>query len=313
MKFKVLVSAPYFMPVLDEYKKRLAEYDVELIKADVHERLSEDDLLKVLGDKDGLMCGDDRVTEKVLDNSPKLKVISKWGTGIDSIDKKAAEKRGVRVCNTPNAFTEPVSDSVLAYMLCFARKTPWMDKHMRSGRWEKIPGRTLAESTLGIIGFGNIGKAVASKAQAFGMTMYANDIQEIDPAEARKYNVQPISLDELLSKSDFISLNCDLNEHSQHLINEEKFAKMKPGAFLINTARGPVVKELALLKALKENKIGGAALDVFEIEPLNAKSELFQYENCLYAPHNSNSSPKAWNRVHENTVKNLLDVLLKRT
>jgi len=135
----------------------------------VNERLSEAELIPIIGDVHGVICGDDRFTRKVLGAAKKLRVISKWGTGIDSIDREAAHEMGIRICNTPNAFTTPVADSVMAAILCFARRTPWMDRAMKSGEWKKIPGVSLGECTLGIIGVGNIGRALARRAGGFGM------------------------------------------------------------------------------------------------------------------------------------------------
>src|SRR5690606_5232487 len=143
----------------------------EVIIPTVNERLEEHELLELTRDIDGTICGDDRYTRNVLAHAKRLKIISKWGTGIDSIDRAACDEFGIRIGNTPNAFTIPVADSVFAYMLSFARQTPWMDAHMKAGRWEKIPGKTLSECTIGIVGVGNIGKEVARRACAFGMTV----------------------------------------------------------------------------------------------------------------------------------------------
>ena len=174
-KPKVLVSAPYAMPVIGRFRSELEAAGCEVVVAKVEERLEEPELLKVIGDISGLICGDDRVTDKVLAAAPKLKVISKWGTGIDSIDKEACAKRGVLLRNTPNAFTEPVADTVLAWMLCFARKPAEQTEDIRAGRWAKPPLFALGEKTLGIIGVGNIGRAVARRAKAFGTTLLGCD------------------------------------------------------------------------------------------------------------------------------------------
>ena len=247
------------------------------------------------------------ITERVIKAClPRLKVISKWGTGIDSIDKEAAERLGVIVGNTPNAFTLPVSDSVLGYMLAFARRLPWMDAAMKAGTWEKIPGRSLSECTLGVIGVGNVGKAVVRRARAFGMEILGTDIVEIRHDFVREMGLEMTSLEDLLARSDFVSVNCTLNPTSVHLINAETLAKMKSTAVIINTARGPIIKEDDLVAALQNGTIAGAGMDVFEFEPLPADSPLKQMDNVMLAPHNSNSSPEAWERVHWNTIRNLL-------
>ena len=308
-KWKVLVSAPYMQPVLDRFLPLFAENDVEVIAPTVNERFEEEDLLPIIGDIDGVICGDDRFTAKVIAAAPKLKVLSKWGTGIDSLDQVAAREHGVAIRNTPNAFSEPVADTVLGYMLCFARNLPFMDGQMKSGIWDKIPGRALRECTLGVVGVGNVGKAVIRRAYGFGIRILGTDPIRPPQEFLDQYGVTMVDQATLLAEADFVSINCDLNPTSAHLMNDATFAQMKPNAVLINTARGPIVDEQALIRALQAGKIAGAGLDVFEDEPLPADSPLRQMPNVLIAPHNSNSSPEAWERVHTNTIKNLLDVL----
>jgi D-3-phosphoglycerate dehydrogenase len=295
------------IPVIDQFRPLLERYGIELMIAPVSERLNEEELLALAGKFEGALCGDDQYTARVLEAcAPRLKVISKWGTGIDSIDQQAAARLGIMIGRTPNAFTLPVADTVFGYMLAFVRRQPWMDRAMKQGIWDKIPGRSLSECTLGVIGVGNIGKAVIRRARAFGMHIFGNDIVEIAPDFIRENEFQMTSLEDLLHRADFVSLNCDLNPTSYHLMNQRTLAWMKPTAVLINTARGPVVDEPALVQALQNGVIAGAALDVFEKEPLPLDSPLRQMDNVMLAPHNANSSPAAWERVHRNTIRNLL-------
>lgn len=306
----ILMTAPYMLPFLDRFKPVFDQYGIELLVPQVEERMEEADLLAYAGRFDGTICGDDRYTARVIEAClPRLKVISKWGTGVDSIDGEACQRLGVILGRTPNAFTTPVADTVLGYMLAFARRQPWMDQAMKSGEWKKIPGRTLSECTLGVIGVGNIGKAVTRRARAFGMKVLGTDIIEIDHVFVSEAGIEMTSLAALLAEADFVSVNCDLNSASRHLINAETLARMKSSAVLINTARGPIVKEADLIAALQGGKIAGAALDVFEFEPLPKDSPLLRMDNVMLAPHNSNSSPTAWERIHWNTIKNLLDGL----
>lgn len=303
----VLVSAPYMLPELDRFRQVLEAFDLQLIIPEVHERLSEEEILRHAGKFHGTICGDDVYSRRVIEAcTPPLQVISKWGTGIDSIDQTAARDLGVMVGNTPNAFTVPVSESVMGYMLAFARQLTQLDEAMKAGQWDKIVGKTLSESTLGVIGVGNVGKAVLRRARAFGMTLLGNDIVEIEPDFLIENGVRMTDLEDLLSQADFISLNCTLNPTSHHLINAQRLAHCKPEAVLINTARGPVVDQPALIDALQKGQLRGAALDVFEQEPLPADSPLLTMKQVLLAPHNSNSSPFFWERVHWNTIKNLL-------
>ena len=308
--YTVLFSAPYMIPELDRFKPVLESYGIKLIVPEVQERMNEEDLLPYAGTFDGAVCGDDRYTERVIEACmPRLKVISKWGTGIDSIDQVTAKKLGIRIGNTPGAFTNPVADTVMGYILAFARRQPWMDRSMKENIWDKIPGYALHERTLGVIGVGRIGKAVIQRANAFGMTIIGNDIIEIPTDFVDEHKVRMTSLNDLLKIADYVSVNCDLNPTSYHLMNSDTLALMKPNAVLINTARGPVIDEKALIHILQAKEIGGAAMDVFEEEPLPSTSPLLEMENVMLAPHNANSSPHAWERVHRNTIKNLIDGL----
>ena len=303
----LLVSAPYILSVMDRFRPVLESLDLELILADVNERLSEEEILAYAGQFDGTICGDDRYSRRVIEAClPRLKVISKWGTGIDSIDITAAADLGIMVGNTPDAFSVPVAESVIGYMLAFARQIPWLDDEMKDGRWRKLNGKTLSESTLGVIGVGNVGRAVLQRASAFGMTLLGNDIIEISPDFLKTYNVEMVSLDHLMQRSDFISVNCTLNPTSIKLINYDRLALCQPKAVLINTARGQVVDQPALVAALSRNNLRGVALDVFEDEPLPSDSPLLAMNQVLLAPHNSNTSPRYWEKVHWNTIKNLL-------
>lgn len=306
MTRRVMVSAPYMLPVPPEFRLLLENENIEIAEMPVRERLSEAELLAVIADFDAVICGDDAFSERVLREGKRLKTISKWGTGIDSIDAGAALKLGISVFNTPNAFTNAVADSALGYILCFARRIPQMDKELRRDLWIKPDAVSLAECTLGIIGVGNIGKAVARRARAFGMKIFGNDTAEVSDSFVAETGIIMTSPSELLEKSDFVTLHCDLNRTSFHLINRAALEMMKSSAYLINTARGSLIDEPTLIEHLANERIAGAALDVFEIEPLPTDSALRLMKNCLLAPHNSNASPAARRRVHESTIANLL-------
>jgi D-3-phosphoglycerate dehydrogenase len=306
---KVLVTAPYMQSVIDRFRPVFDQHGLEIILPQVKERLSEDELLQCIDGVVAVISGDDQFSERVLRQARSLKVISKWGTGIDSIDQKACKRFGIAVKNTPNAFSEPVADSVIGYMLCFARQFLSMNHDMKQGRWYKYPGFSLSECKLGIIGVGNVGKAVVRRAAAFGMRIIGNDLVEMPADFITETGIFMMSKSELLQQADFVSLNCDLNSTSYHIMGGEEFQLMKSSAYLINAARGPLVDEPALVNALKHKQIAGTALDVFEVEPLPLNSELRKMDNVLMAPHNANSSPMAWERVHQNTIKNMLEEL----
>jgi D-3-phosphoglycerate dehydrogenase len=303
----VLITAPYMLPFMHRFTPVLESFGLTVVIPPVEERLEAEELLKYAGSFDGTICGDDRYTPEVIEAcSPRLKVLSKWGTGIDSLNQEAAERFGVKIYRTPNAFTVPVAESVMGSMLSFARNLPWMDKAIKNGEWKKIPGHTLSESTLGVIGVGNIGQAVIRRARPFGMKILGNDIAPVEPDFVIEQGVEMTSLEDLLRRADYISLNTSLTPSAYHLINAETLRLVKPNAVLINTSRGPVVHEEALVAALREGRLRGAALDVFEAEPLPAQSPLKTMDNVMLSPHNTNSSPFFWERVHWNSIRNLL-------
>ena len=313
MKWKILVSAPYMQQVLPRFESFFRENNIETAAPPVTERLDEEDLLRWAADVDGVIAGDDRFSDRVLRGCPKLKVISKWGTGVDSIDRDACQRRGVAVRNTPNAFSEPVADTVMGFILCFARNLTVQDELVKAGTWHKVPGRALSECTLGIIGVGDCGKAVARRATAFGMRVIGHDPLPMPADFLQQTGISMTILDQVLNEADFISLNCDLNPTSFHLMSTGAFSMMRPNAVLINTARGPVVDETALIDALRRKRLAGAGLDVFETEPLPADSPLRGFQNVLLSCHNANSSPAAWERVHLNTLNNLVQELRKNS
>jgi D-3-phosphoglycerate dehydrogenase len=306
---RVLVTAPRACEAIDRYRQELGAADCSVEMHQPVERFDEDQLLAMVTDVDAIVCGDDRLTDRVLAAAARLKVIAKWGTGIDSIDLTAARQRGIVVCNTPNAFTDPVADSVLAYVLLFARQPDRMTTDIRAGRWQRVSLRALSECTIGIVGFGNIGRAVARRAAAFGMRMLACDQHPSGISAAETPGVQIVPLETLLAESDFVSLHADLRPENRRLLNAERIALMPARAVLINTARGGLVDEAALVAALQEGRLAGAALDVFEEEPLPATSALRSLPNVYLTPHNANSSRAATEHVHANTIRNVLRAL----
>ncbi|HOB84685.1 MAG TPA: NAD(P)-dependent oxidoreductase [Bacteroidales bacterium] len=305
MKKKIAVTAPYLQLEWEKYKHLLSDY--EIVIPPVFERFEEQDMLRILTpDVEGIICGDDRITEKVIDNAEKLKVIVKWGTGIDSINKKYAESRGIPVRNTPDAFITPVTESTIGLMLSIVRRLDENNRKMHQGKWEKIRAFTLYELTTGIIGYGRIGSAVAARLSAFTENVIWHDIltdEELNPDG--EFFGKRVALPELLERADIITIHCDLNPTSRHLISEENILRMKDGVIIINTARGPVINEPDLEKYLKTGKIGFAGLDVFETEPLPEDSYLRSCDRCILLSHNTNSSPLHWEKVHLNSIKML--------
>jgi D-3-phosphoglycerate dehydrogenase len=305
---KVLVTNIMMLNERQRFEVLLRNESIEPIFPSVDQFLKEEELLSMVGDFDGWLAGDDQITRKVLEKSlPKLKVISKWGTGTDSIDKVAAKELGVPVFNTTGAFGDAVSEIALSYMLSLSRKVLQTDRAVRNGEWPKYRCAGLVGKKLGIVGFGAIGKGIASRASAFKMSVCASD--PFFSTSTDYAYVEQASLDSLVASCDYVCLACNLSEDNFHLINRERISKMKKGAVIINVARGPLIDELALIEALQSGQLSGAGLDVFEIEPLSSNNVLLSMENVILGTHNANNTDAAVELVHENTLQNLFNVL----
>jgi D-3-phosphoglycerate dehydrogenase / 2-oxoglutarate reductase len=307
---KILISAPYMHREKEKIEKMLENFSFDVDWASVDERLEESDLLPIISKYDGILCGDDRITAKVIDAATNLKAIVKWGTGIDSINKEYAEEKGIPVFRTPNAFTEPVADSALALMLNEVRGIARNDKVVKEGKWEKPQGYTLGERTIGIIGFGDIGQAVARRLLPFGPKILVNDIKLLNEELIASLCVVSATKEEIYEACDIITLHCDLNSTSEHLLNETSFSLMGKKPYIINTARGPLIKEAALIEALKTGLISGVGIDVFEHEPLPLDNFLRSSELVTGSCHATNSSPSCWDHVHINSLT-MMDEVLK--
>ena len=304
-RYKVLVSPNTLLPVIDQYRSLLEDNNIEIIiPPTFNEYLSETELLPLVSNIDGAICGDDQFTEKVLKSAKNLKVLSKWGEGLNAIDLRAAKNRNVKVFRTAGALTDPVADTIMAYILAFARNIIEKDYYMKNREWRKLSAVTLKESVLGIIGYGKIGQAVAKRSISFGMKVITYDVKIPKNDLLVKTNTELVTFKKLLSESDFISLNCDLNESSYRIINHDALKEMKANSILINTARGELIDESALINALKSRIIFGAALDVFEKEPLSKDSELRTMKNCLLSAHNANSSPLVFDYIQKQKGNN---------
>ena len=208
---------------------------------------------------------------------------------------------------TPNAFTLPVADTVFGYMLAFVRRQPWMDRAMKNGIWDKLPGRSLSECTLGVVGVGNIGKAVIRRARAFGMQVLAYD-PHVPPTHIQQLGAEPVDLETLLRQSDFITLHCPLTPSTRHLIGARELSLMKPTAILINASRGPVIDEKALVAALKKGTIAAAGLDVFEKEP-KLTPGLTKLDNVVLLPHIGSATEDTRNQMAVVAARNAIAML----
>ncbi len=277
-------------PIHEDGVKALREFaEVEvatgLTPAELLERLSGCEVLVVRSAT--------RVTKEIIDAGKQLKVIARAGVGLDNIDVKAAEARGIKVLNAPEAPTVAVAELVLAHMLAWARHLPRADSGMKAGRWEKaqLMGSELRGKTLGIVGTGRIGRAIGYRAKAFSMNLLAYDTQR-SPKNAEKTGAKYVDLDTLLRESDFVTLHVPLIPETKHMISKRELELMKPTAVLINTSRGGVVDEGALAEALRTGKIAGACLDVYEREPPR-DSPLLKLPNVVLTPHLGASTREA--------------------
>ncbi len=256
----------------------------------------------------------DPIDAEVFDAAPKLRIVSQYAVGYDNIDVKEATKRGIYVTNTPGVLTETVADFTFALMLAVARRVVEADKYVREGRWKvawhplMMLGSDVYGRTLGIVGMGRIGSAVARRAKGFGMRILYYDSVRREELE-RELGAEFVDLDRLLEESDYVSLHVPLTPETYHLIGEEQLRKMKPTAFLINTARGKVVDQKALYRALKEGWIAGAGLDVFEQEPIPPDDPLLKLDNVVLAPHAASASHETRSRMAEMVAENLIAFL----
>ncbi|HML02718.1 MAG TPA: glyoxylate reductase [Candidatus Bathyarchaeia archaeon] len=260
----------------------------------------------------------DKIDAEVFNAAPKLKIVSQIAVGFDNIDLKEATSRGIYVTNTPEVLTDTTADFAWALLMALARRVVEADKYVRTGQWkvawhpEMLQGRDVYGATIGIIGAGRIGFGVAQRATGFKMKILFYDVIP-RPEIEKEFGAKRVDLDTLLRESDFVSVHVPLMKETAHLINEERLKLMKKTAYLINNSRGPVVDEKALYNALKEGKIAGAGLDVFEQEPLRIDSPLVKLDNVILAPHISSSSYETRSRMGEMVAENLIAYFEKRT
>ena len=271
-----------------------------------------DELCRRVRGIDGLLCLlTDRVDANLMDAAgPQLKVISQMAVGYDNIDLAAARARGIAVGNTPGVLTEATADLTLALLLAAARRLFEAAAYIREGRWQTwepmaLLGADLSGAALGIVGLGRIGRAVARRAAGFNLRVIACS-PGLSPAEAAEAGAELVNLDTLLRESDFVSLHVPLNDSTRHLINRARLALMKPSAILINTARGSVVDQEALVDALRRGVIAGAALDVTDPEPLPADHPLLALPNAIVVPHIGSASRHTRDRMAQMAADNLL-------
>ena len=300
--------------VLPKEARDLIPSGIEVEYNDADEPLSKAELVRRLRDKDGLICHIiSTVDEEVLAASPALKVVANVAVGYNNVDVAAARRRGVVVTNTPDVLTETTADFAWALLMTAARRVVEADHYARSGKWTVwkwglLWGTDVHGKTLGIVGFGRIGRAVARRALGFGMRVLYHDTLSVGAAVERELNATAVDLETLLRESDFVSLHVLLSPETRHLLDERTLRLMKKSAILVNASRGPVVDEAALVRALSEEWIRGAGLDVFEAEP-TIHPGLLTLRNVTLAPHIASASHDTRIAMATLAVRNCLAVL----
>ena len=272
-----------------------------------------DEFLRRVAGCDGVLTLlTDRVDDELLDAAGLgLKVVSNYAVGFDNVDVAACARRGVAVGNTPGVLTETTADLAWALLMAAARRLPEGDRYVRAGKWLTwgpllLLGPDVNGATIGIVGFGRIGQAVARRAQGFGMEILYHDVSRLPDAITEPLGATHVSLDELLARSDFISLHVNLTPETRHLINPATLAAMKPTAVLVNTSRGPVVDQAALATALRDGVIWAAGLDVTDPEPIPMDDPLVGLDNCLIVPHIASASRATRGKMAAMAAANLL-------
>jgi len=295
-------------PSLDPAMKALARVDPEMRMS---KSTGADDILAVARDADAILVTYAKLPAELLQQLTRCKAIGRFGLGVDNIDVPVAAARGIVVTYVPDYCMQEVSDHAMALLLALARKVPFSNKLVQAGRWEMpavAPLRRLEGQVLGLIGFGNIPRAVAPKAKAFGLKVLAYD--PYAPKEVfAAAGVDSVSFDNLLARSDFISVHAPLLPATRGLVNAAAFAKMKKGALIVNTARGPLIDESALIATLDRGHLGGAALDVVTTEPLSKDSPLIGRDNVILTPHTAFYSVEALEELQTKCASDVARVL----
>jgi len=295
-------------PSLDPAKAALARLDPEFRMA---KSASADDILGVARDADAVLVTYARLPAELLRQLTRCKAIGRFGLGVDNIDLPAAKEMGITVTYVPDYCLQEVSDHAMALLLALARKIPLSNQLVQAGRWEMpavVPIYRLEGRVLGLIGFGNIPRKLVPKAKAFGLRVITHD-PYVSHDQAGALDVENVAFDELLQQSDFISVHAPLTPQTRGLVNAEAFAKMKKGVLIVNTARGPLIDEAALVAALDSGRVGGAALDVLTTEPPPRDSALMGRDNVILTPHTGFYSVDALNELQTKCASDVARVL----
>ncbi len=305
----ILVTCPPMLGLIDEFIPVAADRGFRLVPAKVTQTLSEDELSELLPRYDGWIIGDDPATRRVFGagRAGRLKAAVKWGIGVDNVDFTACSDLGIPIVNTPNMFGGEVADVAVAYVIGLARDLFLIDRGVREGGWPKPAGVSLAGKVVALVGLGDIGRNVAKRLSAFDMRVVAYD--PVAAADVAGTVVERAQWPDRIEEADFIVFTCSLNQDNWHMLDAGVLAKTKRGVHVVNVARGPLVDEEALAKALGSGQVAAAALDVFEVEPLPAGSPLRAMPRCILGSHNGSNTKDAVRRASREAMDKLFEFL----
>jgi len=307
---KVLVTCPPMLGMLGEFISPAAQKGIELVAAKTTQVLTEEELISLLPGFDGWIIGDDPATREVFEAAKDggMKAAVKWGIGVDNVDFDACRELGIPITNTPNMFGGEVADIAIGYLVGLARQTFYIDRQIRNkNAWPKPAGMSLEGKVIGIVGYGDIGFHTAKRLAGFDVTVKAYD-PGVDGNRGLGYVQRenwPVGLEQL----DYLIFTCNLNEHNHHMLNAETIGILKPGAKVINVARGPLVDEQALIDALLSGHVSAAALDVFEQEPLPEDSPLRDMPQCIFGSHNGSNTVEGVRRASKEAIDKIAGFL----
>lgn len=305
---KILVTPTSLQPGKNDHMLQyLQKFSTDLVFNPYGRPLAGKELKELLHDCDGYIAGVDKIDAEALSDCPKLKVISRYGVGVDGVDFAVANEKHIKVTNTPGANSEAVGELAFAMILALARNLSYLDTKTREGEWIRSTGVELSGKTLAILGLGAIGKIVARCAKGFNMNVIAYD-PYIDMEYCKEHKISPVSLQEAYAQADVISLHLPLLPSTRHLIDAKAFEQMKKGVIVINASRGGIIDETAAYAALKSGKVGGLGLDAFEEEPPKG-SALFEFQNVIATPHTGAHTKEATDHMGKMAIDNLIEVL----
>lgn len=306
---KILVTCPPMLGMIDEFIPFAREKGFELVPAKVTQTLSQDELVALLPAYDGWIIGDDPATRRVFEagKAGNLKAAVKWGIGVDNVDFGACKDLGIPIINTPHMFGTEVADVALALLIGLARELFTIDRGVRADGWPKPPGISLAGKKVGLVGFGDIGRALAKRLRACDMEVVAYD-PGVD-GDGGLPGVQRALWPQRVEEADFLAFTCSLNERNRHMLDAEVLARCKSGVRVVNVARGPLIDEAALIAALQSGHVRSAALDVFEVEPLPPDSPLRAMPQCIFGSHNGSNTKDAVRRASHEAMDRLFGFL----